>query len=69
MMGLRFQCVTLIVSRELTRPADTGVTQGHSRQTDLAKSDHHHRFCNKSTYCCLLKDGKKLRKNNLTIPC
>ena len=26
-------------------------------------------FRNKSTYFCLLKDGKKLRKNNLTIPC
>jgi hypothetical protein len=30
MMGLRFQRVTPIVSHELTRPADTGVTHGHS---------------------------------------
>jgi len=29
-----------------------------SRQTDSAKSDHHHDFVNESTYFCLLKDGK-----------
>ncbi len=37
MIVLRFQCVTPIVSHQLTRPDDSGVTHGHSGQTDASK--------------------------------
>jgi len=37
MIVLRFQRVTLIVSHQLTRPDDRGVTHGRSGQTDARK--------------------------------
>src|SRR2546427_4503160 len=38
---LRFQRVPPIVSPQLARPDDLGVTHGHSSQTDARKPHHH----------------------------
>ncbi len=43
-MALRFQRVTLIVSHQLARSDDRGVTHGPSGQTDARKADHDCRF-------------------------
>src|SRR4029434_1991994 len=48
MIVLRFQCVTHIMSHQLTRPDDREVTQGHSGHTDARKPHHHRRFPKRS---------------------
>ena len=57
-MVLRLQCVTPIVSHELTRPDDRGVTHGHSGQTAAREPHHHRRFRDEATYFYLMEDGK-----------
>jgi hypothetical protein len=44
MIVLIFQSVTHIVSYQVTRPDDLGVTHGQSIQTDAHKPDYHYRF-------------------------
>jgi len=44
MIVLRCQCVTHIVSPQLRRTDDMGVTHGHRGSTDARKPDYHRRF-------------------------
>src|SRR6266446_2647125 len=47
-MVLIFQRVTPIVSHQLTRPDNRGVTHGHHSQTDPRKPDHYCGFSRRS---------------------
>jgi hypothetical protein len=58
MMVLRCQHVTPIVSRQLTRPDDIGVTHVHSGQTDSRRPHHHCRLRDEATYFRLIEIGQ-----------